>query len=179
MNNEKLNNTKIVGGSNMARKPFEEVMGNVNKWAAPEVTLRSYVVVEHGYPVMLKNPQYIIGRMSKDLTSRQIDELLSIYTAAKTNRKYIDDDIAMLMEKYREEKYDQSCKVFNIVAVLKYSDGTGECYGLNLQAEVLKLDKKEFKEEVIKPNVAKIVQNIGKEADYWDVTNYIIICHQI
>lgn len=163
----------------MERKPFEQVMEDVNKWAAPEATLRSHVVVEPGYPVMLKNPQYIIGRMSKDLTSRQIDELLSIYNAAKISRKYIGDDIAMLMEQYREEKYDPSCKLFNIVVVLKYSDGTAEPYGVTIPSDTLKLEKEDFEVEVIRPQVANIAQKIGREADYWDVTDYTIMCYQI
>lgn len=163
----------------MARKPFEEVMDNVNKWVPKESSLGLHVGVQLGYPVVLKNPQYIIGRMSKDLTSRQIDELMSVYNAAKMQRKYIGDDLAFLMEEYRKEKYDPSKKLFNIVAILKYSDDTAECYSVRVGFEVLKFDEHDFNEEVIKPQVKKMEFAIGKEADYWDVKEYIIICHQI
>lgn len=163
----------------MARKPFETVMENVKKWIPKEASLGVHVGVHLGYPVVLKNPQYIIGRMSKDLTSRQIDELLSVYNAAKIYRKYIGDDIALVMEEYRKEKYDPTRKIFNIVAVLKYSDDTAECYSIRLESDVLKLDENFFNEEVIKPQVKKMELAIGKEADYWDVKEYFVMCHQI
>ena len=163
----------------MERKPFEKVMEDVNKWVPEDSSLALRVGLNPGYPVLLKNPQYIIGRMSKDLTSRQVDELLSVYNAAKRPGKFIGDDIAFLMELYRKEKYDPSKKIFNIVAVLKYSDDTAECYSVRLESDVLKIDEHDFNDEVITPQVKKMELVIGKEADYWDVKEYILICHQI
>lgn len=164
----------------MARQPFETVMENVNKWAAPEVTLRQEVdSAKLGYPIVLAHPLLLLRKTVKEWNPRLVKELEYLYMAAKNGNPLIGDLLADLMDKYREEKYDPSRKVFVIVAVLKYSDGTAECYGVQMQSDVLKLGENDFEEEVIKPQVKKIENAIGKEADYWDVTDYIIMCHQI
>lgn len=164
----------------MARKPFETVMENVTKWAAPEFTLRKEVdSAKLGYPIVLADPLLLLRKTVNEWNPRIVHELEALYAAAKNGNPCIGDLLWDLMEKYREEKYDPSRKVFVVVAVLKYSDGTAECYGVQLPAEVLKNDKKDFEEEVMKPQINKIVKKIGHESDYWDVTDYIIMCHQI
>lgn len=164
----------------MERKPFEKVMEDVNKWAAPEVSLRQDVAAEKlGYPIVLPHPLLLIRKTVKKIPPRMIQELEALFRAAKNGKPGIGDMLADLMEKYREEKYDPSRKLFWIVAVLKYSDGTGEPYWVKLPSEELKLDKKDFEFEVIRPQVAKIARAIGMEADYWDVTDYTIMCYQI
>lgn len=155
-------------------------MENVNKWAAPEVTLRQEVdSAKLGYPIVFAHPLLLLRKTVKEWNPRLVNELEALYMAAKNGNPCLGDLLADLMDKYREEKYDPSRKVFAIAAVLKYSDGTAECYGVQMQSDVLKYDKKDFEEEVIKPQVSKITQKIGHEADYWDVTDYVIICHQI
>lgn len=164
----------------MERKPFEEVMEDVNKWAAPEVSLRQDVAAAKlGYPIVLPHPLLLIRKITTKIPPRMIQELEALYRAAKNGHPCIGDMLADLMEKYREEKYDPSRKLFFIVAVLKYSDGTGEPYWVKLPSDVLEIDKENFELEVIRPQVAKIAQKIGWEADYWDVTDYTIMCYQI
>lgn len=164
----------------MERKPFEQVMEDVNKWAAPEVSLRQDVAAAKlGYPIVLPHPLLLIRKIVKEIPPRTIQELEALYRAARNGNSVIGDCLADLMEKYREEKYDPSRKIFFIVAVLKYSDGTGEPYWVKLPSDVLELDKENFEFEVIRPQVAKISQAIGMKADYWDVTDYTIMCYQI
>lgn len=164
----------------MPRQPYEEVIANVKKWGAPEVTLRKDFEVKLGDPVILKTFSRILGiHMAGLLTTQQCDELAAVYKLAAEGRKFLDNELEDLMEQYRATKYDKSRKLFYIIAVLKYADGTGECYSVCVPSNVLELKQNDFWSEVSRPQAKKIYNKIAKEAAYTNVVGYTLLCYQI